>query len=234
MRVHHHAEQKNIFLPIIITIIFLAFLGIIVNKYQTKIKQLEQKITELEQQTNNSTSPNQNTEESVTQTSVYENSQYHYSLQYPSNLEIKTINGEVANIGLLDPSISSDYMAGKTSLHIRQGKKTNNIQDNVEEIVFNLVKPLCDADGRGASISCPRKKDFQSLVLPSGLPAYTLTLEQDTRTVVPEVSVITDEKIFYVIDLTTDNIPTFLTIYPIGDGTDQLAKQIALTTTKTK
>ena len=231
MIVHHH-QQKNI-IPIIITLIFLVILGITITTYQGKIKQLEQKITTLEQQ-NNSTSPDQATGEPLDQTTSYKNSQYNYSLQYPSNLQIQTINGEVSNIGLLDSSISSDYIAGKTSLHIRQGKKMNNSKDTIEETVFNLVKPLCDADGRGASISCPRKKDFQPLILPSGLPAYTLTLEQDTRTVVPEVSVITDVKIFYVIDLSTNNIPTFLTIYPIGDGTNQLAEQIAMTVSKTQ
>lgn len=234
MVIHHHSQQNNYFPLIIITIIFLAILGIIVTKYQTQVKELEQKISQLEQQMHNLTNSEQNTTESLAQTTIYENSQYNFNLQYPRNLQIQTINAEVSNIGLLDPTISSDYIAGKTRLHIRQGNKTNNLKDDIEEIVFNLVKPLCDADGRGASISCPRKKDFQPLTLPSGLSAYILTLEQDTRTVVPEESVITDEKIFYIIDLSTDNIPTFLTIYPIGDGTDQLAKQIALTVTNTK
>ncbi|HRH33256.1 MAG TPA: hypothetical protein PK720_03930 [bacterium] len=230
--IFHHSRQNKIIIPLIIIAIAALLFGIIINHYQTTIQKLELRITELEKNSSQPNNPgdnksnNPNPEDSDSRVS-YANSKYHYNLRYPANLEIKVVNDKRAFVGVIDTSTEDEYVAGKVQFLILEDKEISNLKSKFEETSFNSIKKLCDADGSGASISCPRKKSFAPLTITSGLSAYTLTLEQDTKTFVPTEVVTSDERQFYIVDLSLKNTSTILVIYAIGDGTNELAKQIA-------
>lgn len=227
----HHSRQNKMVIPLVIIALVSLLFGIMVNHYQTTIEKLELRIVELEKNSslsnnpNNSQSNNSNPQQNDSSVS-YANSTYHYTLRYPANLKIKVVSDKNAFVGVIDTSTEDEYVAGKVQFLIVEGPEISNLKSKLEETSFNSIKKLCDADGAGASISCPRKKSFTPLTIASGLPAYTLTLEQDTKTFVPTEVTTTDDRQFYIVDLSSDTTPTLLVIYAVGDGTNELAKQI--------
>lgn len=230
MLFHRSHKQRPLFITIIIVFIVL-IVGGLLNWHFSKVRKLEDRIKELEKKPLDISSlkiPEQHQPISVNgETKSYTNSTYNYTLEYPTNLQIKNYNDTNSTIGIIGKSGDEEFVNGKVNLMVVSGVTTADKTIALEKFIFNSTKLLCDADGGGVTVSCPKQKNIQPLQTASGLPAYTLTLTRQEKTFGPEASTISTEAIFFVVDLSTDKNRSILIIYPVGDGTTELAKKLA-------
>ncbi len=226
---HRSHKQKTLFITIIIVFIVL-IVGALLNWHFSKVKKLEDKIRELEKKPLDISSleiPEQHQPISINgETKSYSNSAYNYSLEYPANLEIKNYNDTNSTIGIIGKSGAEEFINGKVNLIVTSSTTAAEKNMALEKFIFNSTKLLCDADGGGVSVSCPKQKNIQPLQTTSGISAYTLTLTREEKTLGPEASTMTTEAVFFVVDLSTEKNRSILIIYPVGDGTIELAKKI--------
>ncbi|QQS60448.1 hypothetical protein IPN41_00500 [Candidatus Falkowbacteria bacterium] len=229
MLFHHSHKQK----PLIIAIISIFFILVVagsLNWHFSKVRKLEDRIKELEKIPLDISSleiPEEHQPVSVNgETKSYTNSNYNYTLDYPTNLQIKNYNETNATIGIIGKSGDEEFVNGKVSLVIASSSTATKKTTPIEEFIFNSTKLLCDADGGGVSVSCPKQNNIQPLQTTSGLPAYTLTLTREEKTFGPEASTVSTEATFFIVDLSNEKNQTILIVYPVGDGTTELAKKI--------
>lgn len=231
MHLHHSHTKKIIGLVLLLVVIGGGWYW-----YAHKVNDLEKRLNEL-QQAPLSSQPAGLPEQhqplpSEQHTTLYNNATYHYQVAYPDNFQLKEYNKENAVIGTIDTVNGEENVNGKVNLTVITAKTAAEKKAKLEDFLFDRVKLLCDADGGGVSVRCPKKISLTSLAIPSGLPAYTLTLQREEHTVGPEASVLTDESVFLAVDISSGEQKTILVIYPVGDGTDELAKAIAQSTSR--
>lgn len=201
------------------------------------VAELEKRITTIElnkapqaAQTPPATQPTPAPEQAPSdQTVTYANTNYGYSLGYPANLQLKAYNPENATIGLISGSGDTETVDGKTAVRIISADNAAEKKSKLEDFIFQKVKLLCDADGGGVSVSCPKKLSLKPLALASGLNGYTLTLQKEEKSIGPEAFDTKGEAVFFVIDLSTANQRSILAVYPVGDGSVAQAQSVALT-----
>lgn len=231
MMLFHRSHKRKMLLSIIIIIFVILIIGGLWNWHLGKVHKLEDRIKELEKKPLDVSTPNIPDEHQPVpvseQTKSYTNTTFNYTLDYPDNLQIKNYNNANATIGIINNSGSDEYIGGKVNMAVITAKTNADNKMTLEKFIFNNTKLLCDADGGGVSVSCPRQKDNKALALTSGLPAYTLTLEREEKTIGPEASTSKSEAVFFVVNLGTDQKKSILILYPVGDGTIELAKQVA-------
>jgi cytoskeletal protein RodZ len=227
----HHTHKRKILLSVIITVSVILIFGGLWKWHVSEIHQLEDKIKDLEKKPldiSSSETPDQHQPVSLNgETKSYTNSTYDYTLEYPVNLQIKNYNDTNSTIGVISQSGNEEYVNGKVSISVESGKTSSENSMTLEKFIFSKAKLLCDADGGGVSVSCPKQKNIQKLETTSGLSAYTLTLLREEKTIGPEASTSTSESIFYIVDLSTDKARSILILYPVGDGSIELTKQVA-------
>ncbi len=159
----------------------------------------------------------------------YTNTNFGYSLTYPASLQLKVYNPENASIGLISGSGDTETVDGKVALRAISAANAAEKKMGMDDFIFQKVKLLCDADGGGVSVSCPKKLSSKPLALTSGLSAYTLTLQKEEKAIGPEAFNTKSEAVFFVVDLSTANQRAILVIHPIGDGTVEQSRAVALT-----
>lgn len=159
----------------------------------------------------------------------FSNATYNFSLAYPKQYQIKEYNSTTATIGYITGSGDLENIDGKTNVIVVPAKSTADSSSKLQDFIFKNVKLLCDADGGGVSLSCPRQKSLTPMKLASGLPGYVLTLEQEEKTIGPEASITKTEAVFFITDISTNNKRAILVTYPVGDGGIELARQVAET-----
>ncbi len=167
-------------------------------------------------------------EPDTTELASYTSKAYNFSVMYPAAYEFKVYNDKNMTIGNVTGSGIEEIVDGKVDLSIATADTTEESRSGIEDFIFNKAKLLCDADGRGAHISCPRQKSIEPLKLASGLSAYTLTLEEETEITGPEASLTKQDRRMYVVDLGKNSKRKILIIKAVGDGTDQMAEKVAL------
>lgn len=162
---------------------------------------------------------------------VYNNKTHNFNLNYPEYFDITTYNSDNAIIGIGNPSNSAEPVNGKISLKVFTTTTNLDKTEQLKDFIENKATNLCTTSGGGISVTCPKVKNFASFTLTSGLTGYSLVLEREEKTIGPEASIITDESVFFIVDLSTEKEKVILVIYPIGDGTPELARSIAETVT---
>lgn len=225
MHFHKHHQGKVIGIVILVLVIGAGWYW-----YANKVNDLEKRLNDLQQTplTPSTETPDQHQPlPSNEHTALYTNAAHHYQIAYPENFQIKEYNAENTVIGNIETVNGEENVNGKVTMTVITANTTAEKKAKLEDFLFNRVKLLCDADGGGVSVRCPKKISLTTLPIPSGLPAYTLTLQREERTVGPEASVLTDESVFLAVDLGTADQKTVLVIYPVGDGTAELAKAVA-------
>lgn len=226
---HRSRNLKPLFTVIIVVFIIL-IIGGSLNWHFSKIKKLEDKIKELEKIPLDISSleiPEEHQPISINgETKSFTNSKYNFTLDYPINLQIKNYNEENSTIGIIGKSGNEEFVNGKVSFVIASSSITTKKTTPIEKFIFNSTKLLCDADGGGVSVSCPKQNNIQPLQTTSGLSAYTLTLTRQEKTFGPEASTVSTEATFFIVDLSNEKNQTILIVYPVGDGTTELAKKI--------
>lgn len=158
---------------------------------------------------------------------TYTNSNYGYSLEYPAALQLKAYNPENATIGLISGSGDTETVDGKTALRAVSADNAAEKKMKFDDFVFQKVKLLCDADGGGVSVSCPKKLSLKPLELASKLDGYALTLQKEEKSIGPEAFDTKSDAVFFVIDLSTANQRSILVVYPVGDGSVAAAQAVA-------
>ncbi len=167
--------------------------------------------------------------EATKDVAIFSNATYNFSLAYPKQYQIKEYNATTATIGYITGSGDLENVAGKTNVIVVPAKNAADSSSKLQDFIFKNVKLLCDADGGGVSLSCPRQKNLTPMKLASGLAGYVLTLEQEEKTIGPEASITKTEAVFFITDISSNNKRAILVTYPVGDGTIELARQVAET-----
>lgn len=129
--------------------------------------------------------------ESSVSLKTYTNPVYKYSFDYPSQYELRA------------DSTRGQYLVDQTSTSVVFAEDED---DNLSflDFMFKRVKLLCDADGVGASITCPKyAKNPVAFKTSSGLNAYTLVfVEETTKTEAGKNPIVTKRnKTVYAVDL---------------------------------
>lgn len=231
MSFHHRRHHLAWALVLVVVIVLGA-----VYHYSVTAR-LEERITALESAQpapsvpsagNNAATPQPETPAMPAESS-YTNSNFGYSLSYPANLQLKAYNPENATIGLISGSGDTETVDGKTGIRAVSSSGGAEKKMKLEDFIFQKVKLLCDADGAGVSVSCPKKLSLVPLTLDSQLPAYTLTLQKEEKATGPEAFNTKSEAVFFVVDLSTANQRAILIIYPVGDGSVEQSRAVTLT-----
>lgn len=202
--------------------------------YNQKINLLQRKINELQTQLLKTASTSTVSTTTDQATESYNNTTYHYRLLYPKNFNLKIYSEERAMITDRDVKGNEESDNGKVNIIVVESKTTAEKKMILEDFIFNTTKNVCNTEGGGIVVTCPRKKNLTPLIIPSGLTTYALTLERQEKTFGPEASTLIDEATFFAIDLSTEKQQAILIIYPIGDGTVELAKKITETISRDK
>ncbi len=197
----------------------------VVNKFHQEIKTLKANPSAAAPATPVTQTPPA-TDEPDPETTAYANTRYNYQLAYPKNYQIKEYQPDRATIGLITGGGEDELVNGKVELAVMTPNTGAEAKLKLKDFMFNRIKLLCDADGGGVSVTCPSQKNLKSLTIASGLPAYALTLAKEERTFGPEASVIKDEAVFFVVDLSANNKRTILVIHAVGDGTAAQAEAV--------
>jgi hypothetical protein len=231
MMLFHRSHKTRHLLIAIISILALLIFGLVWNWHFSKVRHLENRIKELEKSPISISTPEiPETHQTIPvdeQNISFTNDVYNFSFDYPSNLQVKNYNSTNLTIGNINESNGEEYIIGKTNLAIISESSSGDKKMDLEKFIFNKTKLLCDADGGGVSVSCPTQKELKKLSVTSALPTYALVLEREERTLGPEASTNKSEATFFVVDLSDTNDKVILVVYPVGDGSVALAKQIS-------
>lgn len=227
-----HPKPSSSFLPLFL--VFVIILGAGLYWHFSEISRLEKRVEELEQgstspETSIATNPTQETNEATT----YTNEEHQYTLRYPSYLNLTAYTSEKAVLGI-GTSSQTGPNNDQITVTVLEAKTNAEKKLSINDFIEKRVRLLCDASGGGVSVTCPQQKSLEPLSLASGLSAYTVTLEREEKTIGPEASVVTDEVVFFVINISGENETKLLVIYPIGEGTSRLAQTIAETVSLVK
>lgn len=233
----HHSHNKPFSSVLPLTLVFIVILGAGLYWHFSEVSRLEKQISQFGREespsvpsdTSNENPPLPNDAE----TKSYSNETYDYTLRYPSHLNLTTYTAAKSVIG--SGNLSQGEVANdQVTITVLEAKTTAEKKLSVQDFIESRVKLLCDANGGGVSVTCPKQKSLEPLTLASGLSAYTLTLERQEKTIGPEASVVTDETVFFVTDISGDSETKLLVIYPIGEGTPELARTIIETVSLVK
>lgn len=216
----------------IATSLLFILLGLGIWQHVSVVRMFQDKIQNLEEQNTAPATPSTQTPATPETKpndngAVYTNNQYAYTVRYPAEYQVKVYNDENATIGTISGSGLDEVVRGKIDLNIATATTNGERTQKLEDFIFAKTKLRCDADGGGASITCPKKKSLTPLTLDSGLTAYTLTLEEATTTFVPTRSTVSDDRVMYIVDLSNSTRRTILIIEAVADGTDTMAETIA-------
>lgn len=230
MMLFHRSHKTKHLLIVILSVLFLLIVGVAWNWHFSKIRQLEDRIKELEKSPISiSTSDIPESHETIPlneQHNSFTNSANNFSFEYPQDLQLKNYNDTNLTVGNISTSNGEEYIAGKTNLTVISESSADDKKMSLEQFIFNKTKILCDADGGGVSVSCPTQKELKQISTVSSLPSYALLLEREEKTFGPEASNNKSEATFFIVDLSNNNTKKILVIYPVGDGSIELAKQI--------
>lgn len=229
----HHSQPKQSSSLFPLSIIFVILLGTGLYWHFSKVGQLEKQIAQLESETQSPATPTTSSENpsNMSEAKTYTNEDYQYILRYPSHLTLTPYTSEKAVLGVGSQGESSNE---QVTITVLEAKTNAEKKLSVTDFIEKRVKLLCDASGGGVSVTCPEQKSLEPLSLASGLSAYTLTLERQERTIGPEASVETDEVLFFVVDISTEGNTQLVVIYPVGEGSSEVARTIAESVSRAK
>lgn len=226
-----HPKQLGYKILLSIIAVLIIVIGIGFYWHNTEINRLQQKIQTLEGNNSLKTpTPNQpEVQPSNNLSNIYNNPTYKYELHYPDNFDFTAYTTEHLIIGVSNPFNQDESLNAKVEAKILIAKTSAETNSNLESFVNQQAQNLCETSGGGVSITCPRQKSLTPLILPSGLTAYALTLERQEKILGPEASILTDEAVYFFVDLSNNQQRTILALYPVNDGTVEVARSIAET-----
>lgn len=155
----------------------------------------------------------------TTDNKTYTNQTYKYSFEYPKQYNLK-VNSDL-----------SQYIVDRDYVSVIVGNKADETV-SFSDFMFNKVKLICDADGKTASISCPKyASEPTSFKTTTGLTAYKLVFVKQTITINPSKTTNTNKTV-YAVNLNGSSKNKLLLIVEPVDSDLTLAKNIALSVIK--
>jgi hypothetical protein len=140
---------------------------------------------------------------------TYKNSVNNFELTYPSDLDIKEYDDDMATIGV----VSKDAVDGKADIRVitAQGEAGQTMEDAVAD----QLKNLCAADGPESSLSCTTTLSTEPFATEAGDEGFILMLNGELKQIKSGTVESVPHGPYYVLPLATSaTISKVLVIMP--------------------